>query len=202
MTQTDVSRETTQRLAIFAQIFRKWSKAVNLVAASTLDDLETRHIADSIQIAGYAPDSARVWADLGTGGGFPGLIVAACQVETHPDRTFTLVESDQRKCTFLREAARAMGISVKVITARIEDLSSLQADVISIRALAPLETLCGLAHPHLAPHGVALVMKGEGYANEVAIAKQAGWTFHVEYKASTTQPGSVILMMRDIVRDA
>jgi 16S rRNA (guanine527-N7)-methyltransferase len=201
MMQESVSRETAARFAVFAQIFAKWAKAVNLVAASTLDELETRHIADSLQIARFAPDDARNWVDFGTGGGFPGLIIAASQVETHPDRTFILVESDQRKCTFLREAARAMGITVKVITARIEDLSSLRADVISARALAPLELLCDYAHRHLAPQGVALFMKGEGYAKEVAMAKQAGWTFDLDYKASMTHTGSVIIVLRNIARD-
>ena len=201
MTELDVSRETTVRLAAFTQIFAKWAKAVNLVSSSTLDDLETRHIGDSLQIAKFAPESARIWVDIGTGGGFPGLIVAASQVESHPERQFLLVESDQRKATFLREAARVMGISVKVITARIESLSSLRADVVSARALAPLELLCGYAGRHLAPGGVALFMKGEGYAKEVATARQAGWEFDAEYKASITQPGSVIIIMQNIRRD-
>jgi 16S rRNA (guanine527-N7)-methyltransferase len=197
----NVSRETEARLAAFSQIFRKWAKAVNLVAASTIDDMETRHITDSIQIAQFAPDSAKTWADFGTGGGFPGLIVAALQAETHPDRRFTLIESDQRKCTFLREAARAMDITVNVVTARIEELPPLKSDVISARALAPLERLCDYAHRHLAAQGTALFMKGEGYAKEVMMAKQAGWTFDLEYKASVTQPGSVIVILQNIGRD-
>ena len=201
MTESDVSRETAARLAAFSQIFARWASAVNLVAASTRGDLDTRHIADSLQIAQFAPESARSWVDFGTGGGFPGLIIAALQADTHPNRTFTLIESDQRKCTFLREAARAMAIHVKVVTARIEDLPSLQADVISARALAPLELLCDYAQRHLAPQGIALFMKGEGYAKEVAIAKQAGWTFDLQYKASVTHPGSVIIIMQNIARD-
>lgn len=196
-----VSRETAARLAAFSQIFRKWAKAVNLVAASTLDDMEMRHVSDSIQIAQFAPDSANLWVDLGTGGGFPGLIVAALQADTHPHRNFILIESDQRKCTFLREAARAMGITVKVVTARIEDLAPQKADVISARALAPLERLCDYAHRHLAPNGTALFMKGEGYAKEVMMARDAGWTFDLEYKASKTHTGSVIVILRNLARD-
>jgi 16S rRNA (guanine527-N7)-methyltransferase len=198
----DVSRETEARLAAFSQIFHKWAKAVNLVAASTIDELQTRHILDSLQIARFAPDSAKTWSDFGTGGGFPGLIIAALQADTHPDRTFTLIESDQRKCTFLREAARVMGITVNVVTARIEQLAPLKSDVISARALAPLEQLCDYAHRHLAPMGTALFMKGEGYAKEVIMAKQAGWTFDLDYKPSATQPGSVIVILQNIARDA
>jgi 16S rRNA (guanine527-N7)-methyltransferase len=196
-----VSRETEVRLAAFSQIFHKWAKAVNLVAASTIDALEERHIADSLQIAQFAPEAANLWVDIGTGGGFPGLIVAALQADSHPNRKFTLVESDQRKCTFLREAARAMGISVNVVTARIENLAPLKADIISARALAPLEQLCAYAQRHLAPQGTALFMKGEGYAKEVAQAKQAGWTFDLDYKASKTQTGSVIVILRNIDQD-
>jgi 16S rRNA (guanine527-N7)-methyltransferase len=201
MTTAHVSRETEARLAAFAEIFRKWSRAVNLVSQASVDDLEGRHIADSLQIAQHAPDSAKTWVDLGSGGGFPGLIVAAVQAETHPDRKFTLVESDQRKCTFLREAARAMGITVNVVTARIEQLPPLRADIISARALAPLEQLCDHAHRHLAPQGTALFMKGEGYAKEVMMAKQAGWTFDFQYKASMTQEGSVIIVLTNVARD-
>lgn len=202
MMMPDVSRETADRLMAFAEIFRKWAKAVNLVGASTIDDLETRHIADSLQIAKFAPNSARTWVDFGSGGGFPGLMVAALQAETHPDRKFTLIESDQRKSTFLRQAAQAMQLKVNVVTARIETLPGLGADIISARALAPLEVLCAYAHRHLAPDGLALFMKGAGYANEISMAKQAGWTFDVEYKASETQQGSVIVVMRNIVPHA
>jgi 16S rRNA (guanine527-N7)-methyltransferase len=201
MMMDNVSRETTERLARFTTIFRKWAKAVNLVAQSTIDDMESRHIADSMQIAKFAPEPARLWADLGTGGGFPGLIVAALQADTHPERQFTLIESDQRKSTFLREAARAMHLNVKVVTARIEDLPPMNADILSARALAPLETLCAYAEQHLAPGGLALFMKGEGYAKEVLAAKHAGWAFDVEYKASETQQGSVIVLMKNITRD-
>ncbi len=198
----NVSRETQERLDIFTAIFLKWARAVNLVAASTIDDLQTRHIEDSIQLARHAPPSAKTWVDLGTGGGFPGLIVAAIEADTFPDRRFTLVEADQRKATFLREAARAMALTVNVITARIEQMAPQNADVLSARALAPLEILCDYAARHLAPTGTALFMKGEGYAKEVMMAKQAGWTFDLEYKASTTQTGSVIIMLKNIVRDA
>jgi 16S rRNA (guanine527-N7)-methyltransferase len=197
----NVSRETEDRLRIFAEIFRKWASAVNLASASTIADLETRHIADSLQIAQYAPNSAKTWVDLGTGGGFPGLIVAAAQVEAFPDRKFTLVESDQRKATFLREAARAMAISVNVVTARIEHIARQNADILSARAVAPLDLLCEYAQRHLAPQGLAMFMKGANYAAEVMMAKQAGWAFDVDYKASITQAGSVIILMKNIVRD-
>jgi 16S rRNA (guanine527-N7)-methyltransferase len=199
MDQT-VSRETKERLEVFSGVFNRWARAVNLVSASTINDLETRHIADSLQIAQFAPDIGNLWVDFGTGGGFPGLIVAALQADTHPDRKFILVESDQRKGTFLREAARAMKLDVRVITSRIEHMPPLKADIISARALAPLEQLCDYTYRHLAPSGTAVFLKGEGYAKEVATAKQAGWTFEFDYKGSVTLAGSVIVVMRNLSR--
>jgi len=196
----NVSRETETRLAAFSLIFNKWSRAVNLVAASTIGDLETRHIADSLQIAKFAPDEGNLWVDFGTGGGFPGLIVAALQADTHPQRKFVLVESDQRKSTFLREAARVMQLDIRVVTARIEHLGPLKADIISARALAPLEQLCDYTHRHLAPTGTAVFLKGEGYAKELATAKQAGWEFDFDYKGSVTLAGSVIVILRNLRR--
>lgn len=202
MMLNDVSRETAERLDAFRAIFQKWAKAVNLVSPNTLEDLDLRHIADSAQIARLAPNSARSWTDIGTGGGFPGLIVAAMQAESHPQRIFTLVESDQRKGTFLREAARAMGLNLRVITARIEDLAPLKTHVLSARALGSLEVLCAHAQRHLASDGLAIFLKGETYAKEVLQAKYAGWTFDVDYKGSMTQPGSVIVLVQNISRDA
>lgn len=200
MMDHNVSRETETRLTAFTEIFNKWARAVNLVSASTINDLETRHISDSLQIAQFAPDIGNLWVDFGTGGGFPGLIVAALQADTHPERKFVLVESDQRKGTFLREAARVMKIDVRVVTSRIEHLAPLKADIISARALAPLEQLCDYTHRHLASSGTAVFLKGEGYAKEVATAKHAGWTFDLDYKGSVTLAGSVIVILRNLKR--
>ena len=198
MNHANVSRETSERLDIFCNLFRKWARTINLVAPSTLDRLEDRHIADSLQIAALAPETAMHWADLGTGGGFPGLIVAACQAESHPDRTFTLVESDHRKSAFLRQVSAAMSLNVCVITSRIENLVPLNAAIVSARALAPLSELCAYAERHLGACGKALFLKGENNASEITDARQMGWQFDLEVIKSVTNEGSVILSLCNI----
>ena len=187
-----VSRETDERLARFGQLLVKWNRSINLVAPSSLTDLKTRHIADSLQLLAYAPDAARRWLDLGSGGGLPGLVVAIGARETRPDLRVVLVDSDRRKCAFLREAARELAPETQVIQGRIEDLQPQEADVISARALAPLPELFGLAVAHLAPQGVCLFLKGQRAADEIAAAR-AEWFFQVETQPSQTDPLASVL---------
>ena len=191
----DVSRETRERLQIYATLLKKWSPRINLVAPNTLPDLWTRHIADSAQIARYAPKDARTWADLGTGGGLPGMVVALLR----PDITMTLVESDARKAAFLRTVLRETGISARVLNQRIEAIPPLTADVVSARALAPLTRLLAYAEPHLAPNGRALFPKGVRYREERETALET-WRFHCEEHPSSTQSGAVILEISELAR--
>lgn len=194
----NVSRETSERLSTYAAQIRKWNPRINLVAKSTLDDLEERHLADSLQILDHAPENWRSWVDLGSGGGFPGLVVAIA-VADQPERRVTLVESDVRKAAFLRSAARECGVQVTVLDARIEALPPQNADVISARALAPLPKLLALAVPHLAPGGVCLFPKGRNWQNEVENARET-WSFDLLSQPSKTGEDSVILVMRNIER--
>ncbi len=192
-----VSRETTERLRLHLDLVRKWNPAINLVARSTLDEGWTRHTRDSAQVLGLAPDSPRLWVDLGSGGGFPGLVIAILLAELVPACIVRLVESDRRKATFLREAARNCGVSVDVITERAESLVPCQADVLSARALAPLTDLCGLAHRHLAAGGRAIFLKGRVHAAELDAAAHR-WTFTSSVRASITDPAAAVVALESL----
>ena len=141
----DVSRETSEKLKLYASLLRKWNKKINLVAPRTLEDLETRHFADSLQLLQHAPEEAQSWADLGSGGGFPGLVAAIQAQDTRPALKFTLVESDQRKAAFLRQVSRETDVPVTILATRVENLpENSKYDVLSARALASLPKLLDL----------------------------------------------------------
>ena len=193
-----VSRETEERLAVYAGLLRKWNPKINLVSPATLAELETRHFEDSAQIDPLAPET-QSWADLGSGGGFPGLVIAAIRMSGSPGFRMTLIESDVRKATFLREAARLMDLDVEILIARAESVRDRRFPVISARALAPLTKLLGFTDQLLDPSGVALFPKGANHAVEVDEARKE-WHFTLETIPSVTSPDAVILKVRDIAR--
>lgn len=195
----NVSRETFDRLKTYEALLKKWNPAINLVAKSTLSQAWDRHFVDSLQVWRAAPESPEHWADLGSGGGFPGLVMAIVAAEKSPDTTFTLVESDQRKATFLRTVARDTGITVNVIADRIESVVPLGADVISARALASLDMLLGFADRHLAQGGIALFQKGARHDEEITEAL-ANWRFDVQKFDSRTESGAVVLKIEGLAR--
>jgi 16S rRNA (guanine527-N7)-methyltransferase len=195
----DVSRETLERLHTYAWLLRQWNPRINLVSRATLDDLWSRHFVDSAQVFELAPDTARHWADLGSGGGFPGLVVAIIAAEKRPGLNVTLVESDKRKAVFLRTVAQRVGVDVTVIAERIESIKPLSADVLSARALAPLSTLLGFAERHMVPAGTALFLKGAGWRSEIKEALDH-WRFRCEDITSTTSPDAAILKLGEIER--
>ena len=161
--------------------------------------MQTRHFLDSAQLLTYAPRTARVWADLGSGGGFPGAVVAILAADVWPSLKVTLVEADQRKAVFLRTVLREVGVEGNILAQRIEDVPPLSADVLSARALAPLSELFSLSEKHLAPDGRALFLKGEKSAQEVAAALES-WRFDCETFNSKTDPEAVVLSIGDIQR--
>ncbi|GKY86453.1 16S rRNA (guanine(527)-N(7))-methyltransferase RsmG [Sinisalibacter aestuarii] len=194
-----VSRETTDRLEIYAALLEKWNPAINLVAKSTISALWTRHFLDSAQVFELGAPGARLWADIGTGGGFPGLIVAILAQELRPGLKVICIESDQRKATFLRTVVRETGISAEVIAKRIEEVEPLGADVISARALAPLPDLLRFAGRHLRDGGEAIFLKGAGYRGEVSESLET-WSFRMDTYPSKTDPDATILTIGDIHR--
>ncbi len=190
----NVSRETFQRLQDFAELVKKWNPAINLVSKSSLSNLWSRHILDSCQVYRLAPVEGGTWVDLGSGGGFPGLVVAILRLESDPDLRVTLVEVDRRKSVFLAQAARQLDLKIDVISERIEAIGPLGANILSARALAPLGQLCAHAHKMLAPEGVALFQKGATFHAELDEAKKT-WAFDLEVVTSKVDPTAVILKM-------
>lgn len=191
-----VSRETMRLLKAYVLLVEKWTPKVNLVSKASVEDIWERHIADSLQVAELV-DASGPWADLGSGGGFPGLVVAIQRAATHPDSEVTLVESDQRKAVFLRTVARELSLNTRVLASRIEACAPLQATTLSARALAPLTKLLEYAAVHLAPNGSAVFPKGASWKDELQIACQ-DWSFDHEVVMSRTNPEAAILVIKDV----
>jgi 16S rRNA (guanine527-N7)-methyltransferase len=196
-----VSRETNEKLTILKDMLSKWNRTLNLVSASSLAHFDARHLKDSAQIVRFAPENIQAWLDIGSGGGFPGLVVAALLHERQPQCRLTLVEADHRKCVFLREAARAMHVDVDVVSNRIENIVAHNADVVSARALASLKALCAYTKPHLAEDGVALFLKGANHEAEMREAEADGWRFDLTVHNSVTDPHGAILELRSLQHD-
>ncbi|MDP3197368.1 16S rRNA (guanine(527)-N(7))-methyltransferase RsmG [Tabrizicola sp.] len=195
----NVSRETFEALRAYEALVLRWNPAINLVSKKSLPELWDRHIADSAQVFALCPHDATSWADLGSGGGFPGLVVAVLAKELQPKLHVTLVESDLRKATFLRQAAQALALDVTVRSERIESLKPLDVDVLSARALAPLSELLGFAKLHLCRAGVAIFPKGARYQDEISQARKA-WDFEVDTQPSLSEGEAALLVIRNIHR--
>lgn len=192
-----VSRETLDSLDIFVSLVLEWQAKTNLVAPSTLPDLWTRHIADSLHLHAVAPAPLR-WADLGSGGGFPGIVTAILQAE-RPGAHVDLVESNAKKAAFLRAAVRATAIPATVHAARIEACGDVlrSADAVSARALASLDILLGLVAGRLQPGVPCYFMKGRRHDQEIVDAA-AHWRFRMVKHVSTIEAGAAILEISDI----
>lgn len=193
----NVSRETQEKLTAYEDLVKKWNPKVNLVSKGSLNDLRERHILDSFQVYDLAKSKGH-WVDLGSGGGFPGLVVAILNDQERMYKV-TLVESDQRKCAFLRTVIRELGVAAEVRNERIELLNPLEADILSARALADLPSLLEYSKRHLKPTGTAIFPKGASWRTEVAEA-QDHWSYHCEAITSETNPNAAVLLIKDIVR--
>ncbi len=192
---TNVSRETFERLEAYAAILEKWQPAINLVGRDSLPDLWRRHMLDSAQLFPLIPARARILVDLGSGAGFPGLVLAAMGVpEVH------LIESDARKASFLRETGRIMGLAPVIHARRVEDMAPLGADVITARALAPLANLLNLGEKFLLPHTICLFLKGKGVDEELTEARET-WNMTVKRQISASDPSGTILRLEHVRRE-
>jgi 16S rRNA (guanine527-N7)-methyltransferase len=194
----DVSRETLSRLRKYAEVLTKWQRTINLVASDGLADLWRRHMLDSAQLYPLVPFGVRTVADLGSGAGFPGLVLAAMGVpEVH------LIEADARKCVFLAEAARVMGLqagrNLWIHQERIEKMSGWPADVITARACARLDRLLGCAERFLGPGSTCLFHKGAAVDRELRSALR-NWTMNVEKVPSQSDPSGTVLRLSKIAR--
>lgn len=191
-----VSRETQDMLTIYNALIVKWNPKINLIAPSTLDDLDVRHINDCIQLVEYASPTCGAWVDMGSGGGLPGIVISIMTQNT--DLTVTLIESDQRKAVFLRTVQRDLNLHrLEIIGQRIEDIPPLNADFISSRALAPLPKLLGYVARHLSIHGCAWLMKGRTWQAECDQASRE-WHFDRQHFASRTDPEAAILKISGV----
>ena len=194
-----VSRETNEKLAQFADLFRKWAKVINLVAPSTAGDLWSRHIADSAQLFALHPYPV-TWVDLGSGGGFPGIITGILLSEVE-DGWVHLIESNNKKASFLRNAILQTGARASVHAVRIEEAPKLvpRCDAISARALADLSALCEFSKPwvDMTPEIRLFLHKGRDYAREVNDAHRS-WSFDLVEHASQIERESVILEISNL----
>jgi 16S rRNA (guanine527-N7)-methyltransferase len=188
----NVSRETSERLNIFAALLLRWSARINLVSRADVPHLRTRHIEDSLQLVPLMPLGITHAVDLGSGAGFPGLVLAIA-TGVH----FDLVESDHRKAAFLREAIRVTNASARVHAARIEQAGLAPAPLVTARALAPLSVLLMLAAPLLNRKGICLFPKGENVEGEIHDAA-ATWTMRIERHISRTDRSGVILRLSEV----
>lgn len=190
----DVSREMQARLRSLESLVKKWNPTINLVSRATVDQTWKRHIVDSAQLYRLGHRSGH-WVDLGSGGGFPGLVVACMSTDDQDGPKVTLIESDKRKATFLRVAAQELQIQINVIAQRIETVPPQRADTLSARALASLPHLLRFADRHLSPDGVALFPKGASWQQEVEQARK-DWHFDLHVHPSVTDPDGAILAVK------
>ena len=193
-----VSHETVERLETYAALLRQWQKAVNLVAPATLDEVWHRHFADSAQLLPLAPD-ARNWLDLGSGAGFPGLVIAIL-CANHENRSVHLVESNSRKCAFLQEVARRTSVSVAIHEGRIEDAANAgrvgKVDVVTARALAPLAKLLALSDGFFSEQTIGLFLKGREASREMEEAGGVGRFSFQSIPSRVHGEGSIIAVRR------
>lgn len=203
-----VSRETGDRLQGYVDLLLKWQQTINLVAPSTLSEVWHRHIADSAQLLPFAGSPQGTWVDLGSGAGFPGMVLAILRAALGTGRQ-VLVESDARKCAFLAEVVRKTGIPhglvVEILNERIENATTQAkvgiADVVTARALAPLGRLLELAHPLFQPHTIGLFLKGRDFEREIAEAT-ATWSFDLACTPSRTDAEGRVIRVRNLSRKA
>lgn len=193
--ETGVSRETLARFEAYAGLLRLWSGRINLVGGATLGDLWRRHFLDSAQLLAHVPAGTRSLVDLGSGAGFPGLVLAILGVPG-----VELIEADARKCAFLREAARVTAAPVTIRNARIEAVMPHIVDVVTARGCAPLDRLLALAQPLIGSGTLCLFPKGEKAEQELTAARQA-WKMDVTCHDSRSDPRGVILCLQRVTRD-
>lgn len=191
---TNVSRETLERLAAYVALLHEWKDRVNLISDHSFPTVWHRHVYDSAQIFTHLPDLAGPLIDLGSGAGFPGMVLAIMGAgDVH------LVESDGRKCAFLSEVAQATGAAVTIHNDRAEQMKPFPAATVTSRAMAPLTKLLSYVAPFMGKKSVALLNKGKSWQEELTAAA-GGWKMAVDSIPSISDPSGVILRIKDLRR--
>lgn len=195
-----VSRETSVRLQAYADLLTRWQNRINLIGQSTADDIWARHFCDSAQVLRHVPD-ARIWLDMGSGAGFPGLVIATLLADDAQGKTI-LVEANGKKSAFLREVTRTLGLNALVLTRRLEALNFEDVgpvDGVTARALASLPTLLTLGAPWLSNGAVGAFLKGRSIDDEVADAHR-DWKFSANHEKSLCDPTGTVLIVTELKR--
>jgi len=199
--QFDVSRETLQQLERYAALLVKWQRSINLIAPSTIDEIWLRHMADSAQLITHIPGDAVRIADIGSGAGFPGLVLALCLAD-RPGLQVDLIESNAKKCAFLNAAIGETGAPARVVHERIENVGeSLQTgyQVVVARALAPLDRLLVLSAELHREGAISLFLKGQDVDNELTEATKY-WKLEAKKLPSATSPSGTVLIVKEATR--
>lgn len=193
----DVSRESLEKLKVYHALLLKWQKAINLVSSKTVHEAWVRHFADSVQVEQFIPEGTKTMMDVGSGAGFPGAVLAILrpEIEVH------VVESDERKCQFMRTVSRETDASIRIHTSRIESLNpqEIRPDVVTARALAPLGALLDYMAPFVVenPELKMVFLKGERAQEEIDLAR-GRYDFQVESHRSCTDSGAYVLRVSDV----
>lgn len=198
LSQLPVSHETFERLEHFAASIRQWTKSINLIAASTREEIWSRHVLDCAQIINFAPDTMSTWCDLGSGAGLPGIVVAILERERQPGRRIVLLEADKRKAAFLALQIKTLALNAVVRLGRIELAAPVVADVVTARALAPLPTLFDFSLRHGTDKGTSIFLKGRGHKAELQRAAER-FSFDLEQHQSLSDPEGTVLVIRNLV---
>ncbi len=197
MKQIDIEPQVEMLLKKYETLVRKWQKAVNLVSTNSVNELWKRHILDSAQLYDYIPSNARVMVDMGSGGGFPALVLAVLNhVKNGPLTEIYLVESDTKKCVFLTEAARELGVKVHILNQRLETVEGIVADVITSRALAPIAKLIEFARPFTKQETEFLFLKGAQTNTEI---KENTVPCQIELFESKTDTQGKIVHIKEVI---
>ena len=197
MSVCTVSRETIDRLEVYAGLLEKWNSTINLVSKNTINQMWKRHFLDSAQLWPHIPSETKTLVDIGSGAGFAGLVLAIIGMEKSPNMKFTLIESDSRKCAFMRNVSREINLDVQIITKRIEEVTDIKADVITARALATVSQLLEYSKNILKDNGVCLFLKGNACSDELRIAKES-WVFLSSQSQSITHVTGCVLRLTEI----
>ena len=197
--ELDVSRETLDALKYFEDLVVLWNPAINLISNSSVSDLWSRHIVDSAQLFLFTLPDEGLWLDVGSGGGFPGIVVSIVAKELAPSLRVVLVESDNRKCVFLRTVVRELGLSVKVINDRIENVKLDDVVYLSARALRNLNSLLFIVENNVSRETVCVFPKGRSYKKEL-VESQKNWKFDFNLIDSNTSEDSKVIVLKGLER--